>query len=172
MARESLVVLWSYHHGNTEKVAKAIAGVLDARIKTPLQIRPGELGEYDLIGFGSGIYGARHHELLLDLADRMPRVASGNAFLFSTYGAPEKFATGGFIAKNHLRLRERLVSKGYGIIGEFGCAGLNTNSFLKLLRRIEPGPPRRPGPGTRCGIREEHAQRQLNTQRDSGQAGR
>jgi len=53
---KSLLVLFSYHHNNTKKIAKVFAKVLDAQIKTPQQINLEELQEYDLIGFGSGIY--------------------------------------------------------------------------------------------------------------------
>ena len=67
---ESLLVLFSYHHNNTEKIANVFAKVLDAQIKTPQQINPEELQEYSLIGFGSGIYGGKHHKVLLDLADK------------------------------------------------------------------------------------------------------
>ncbi|MDH5266524.1 MAG: hypothetical protein OEW62_02465 [Candidatus Bathyarchaeota archaeon] len=62
------------HHNNTEKIASVFARVLDAQIKTPQQIDPEELQEYSLIGFGSGIYGGKHHKVLLDLADKLPQV--------------------------------------------------------------------------------------------------
>ena len=32
---KTLLVVFSYHHNNTEKIAKVIAKVLDAQIKTP-----------------------------------------------------------------------------------------------------------------------------------------
>jgi len=48
------------------------------------QVDPEELGAYDLVGFGSWIYSARHHESLLDLADRLPQVTGKIAFIFST----------------------------------------------------------------------------------------
>jgi flavodoxin len=48
---KSLLVLFSYHHNNTEKIANVFAKVLDAQIKTPRQINPEELQEYSLIGF-------------------------------------------------------------------------------------------------------------------------
>jgi flavodoxin len=35
---KSLLVVYSYHHMNTEKVAKVFARVLDAQIKTPQQV--------------------------------------------------------------------------------------------------------------------------------------
>jgi hypothetical protein len=36
----SLLVLVSYHHHNTEKIAQVFAKVLDAPIKTPQQVNP------------------------------------------------------------------------------------------------------------------------------------
>jgi len=45
----SLLVLFSYHHKNTEKIAKVLARILDAQIRTAEQINPEELQEYSLI---------------------------------------------------------------------------------------------------------------------------
>jgi flavodoxin len=143
----SLLVLFSYHHKNTEKVAKVIATVLDAEIRTPDRIVPEELQYYDLIGFGSGIYGGRHHEFLLDLADKLSPVTDKKAFLFSTCGVPARVIEGEsarfeeYAMNNHLALRERLRSKGYVIVSEFSCAGHNTNSFLKLFGGLNKGRP-------------------------------
>ncbi len=80
--------MFSYHHKNTEKIAKVFAKVLDAQIKTPQQVNPEELQEYDLIGFGSGIDSGKHHKVLLDFADKLPQVTNKKAFIFSTCGAP------------------------------------------------------------------------------------
>jgi flavodoxin len=138
---KSLVVVFSYHHKNTEKVANIIAKVIDAPVKSPHQVNPEELREYDLIGFGSGIYSAKHHESLLDLADKLPQVTGKKAFIFSTYGAPAAFAGREFVEHNHSQLREKLKAKGYTVIGEFGCAGWNTNSFLKYFGGLNKGRP-------------------------------
>ena len=74
-ALRSLVVVFSYHHGNTRKIADAVAKVLGAEVRIPREVKPEEIEEYDLIGFGSGIYSAKHHAFLLDLVDRLPKVA-------------------------------------------------------------------------------------------------
>ena len=138
---KSLVVLFSYHHNNTEKIAKVFAKVLDAPILTPPHINPDELQAYNLIGFGSGIYGAQHHHLLLDFADTLPHVANKKAFIFSTSGAPAIGWREEYVAKNHSSLRETLRAKGYVMVGEFSCPGFNTNSFLKLVGGINKGRP-------------------------------
>jgi flavodoxin len=134
---KSILVLFSYHHNNTEKIANAFAEVLDAQIKTPQEVNPEELQGYDLIGFGSGIYDAKHHEALLDLADGMTQVNEGKAFLFSTGGITSEDKA----ADDHSALREKLHSKGYTIIDEFQCVGFNTNSFLKLFGGMNKGRP-------------------------------
>lgn len=140
-AVRSLVVVCSYHHKNTEQIARAIAGVLGAPVTTPQQATPEEVAEYDLVGFGSGIYSATFHPSLLDLADRLPRAANRKAFLFSTYGAPAVAAGGNFVSKNHRRMREKLQARGYDVVGEFACAGWNTNVFLKYIGGLNKGRP-------------------------------
>jgi len=138
---KSLVIVFSYHHNNTEKIANACANVLGAEVKTPQQVTPEEIAKYDLVGFGSGIYSATFDPSVLDLVDRLPRAAGKNAFLFSTYGAPAFIANREFIEKNHEQIRKKLQAKGYTVIGEFGCAGWNTNSFLKYFGGLNKGRP-------------------------------
>ena len=140
-ALRSLVIVFSYHHNNTEKIANACAKVLGAHVKTPRQVRPEEITGYDLVGFGSGIYSATFDPSVLDLADRLSYDAGKKAFLFSTYGAPTFIANREFIEKNHQQIREKLKVKGYTIIGEFACAGWNTNSFLKCFGGLNKGRP-------------------------------
>jgi len=134
---KSLMVLFSYHHKNTEKIAKVFAKVLDAQIKTPQQTNPEELREYSLIGFGSGIYGEKHHDSLLDFADKLQPVTSKKAFIFSTSALMGKAK----VAKDHSLLREKLQSKGYTIVDEFACKGFNTNSFMKYFGGMNKGRP-------------------------------
>jgi len=133
----SLVIVYSYHHMNTEKVAKVFARVLDAEMRTPEQIDPEGLSGYDLIGFGSGIYGAKVDKCLLDLADELPKVASRKAFIFSTSAIMGKDK----VADDHSALREKLQAKGYVIVDEFACKGFNTNSFLRYIGGMNKGRP-------------------------------
>ncbi len=137
----SLVVVFSCHHNNTEKIANACANVLGAKVKTPQQVKPEEIAEYDLVGFGSGIYSATFDASVIDLADRLPYAAGKKVFLFSTYGAPAAFAGGDFVKNNHAQIRKKLQAKGYIVIGEFGCAAWNTNSFLKYFGGLNKGRP-------------------------------
>jgi flavodoxin len=131
----TLIILYSYHHKNTEKIAKVIAEILKAKIMTPQQLESENLQDYSLVGFGSGIYGAKHHESILNFANRLPYVNNQKAFIFSTSSNLEP------LSKNHSALRKILQSKGYMIIDEFTCAGFNTNSFSRFFGGINKGRP-------------------------------
>ena len=122
---------------NTEKIAKVFARVLDAQIKTPQQVEPEQLQQYDLVGFGAGIDGGKHYKLILDLADKLPHIDNKIAFIFSTAGLTGEKK----LAKDHSTLREKLEAKGYKIVDEFQCKGFNTNSFLKFFGGMNRGRP-------------------------------
>ncbi len=145
MTEKSLVVVCSFHHGNTEKVARVMAGVLRAEVRKPEDINPEELREYALVGFGSGIDSDSHYEALLHFADGLPAMSRGNAFIFSTCGMPVSIAGEGGIerysVKSHKALRKKLIGKGFAIVGEYSCPGFNTNSFLRLLGGVNKGRP-------------------------------
>lgn len=129
------MIVFSYHHKNTEKVARVIARVIDADISEPQELDPHDLQGYSMVGFGSGIYSGKHHQAILDFAERLPQVTNRKAFIFST-------CTLGYeVAKNHTTLREILQSKGYTIINEFGCPGFNTNSFTRFFGGVNKGRP-------------------------------
>lgn len=111
---KTLIVYKSYHRMNTEKVAKAMAEAMNAQLTKVEDVRPQELAEYDLIGFGSGIYGLKHNKALIDLIEIMPAMDK-NVFVFST--------TGNFREVNHRLIKEKLTEKGCHIVGEFTCFG-------------------------------------------------
>jgi flavodoxin len=134
---KSLIIVYSYHHKNTQKVAEAFAKVLDAEIKSPQQADPDGLKQYDLVGFGAGIDSGRHYSELLNFASKLPQVTNKKAFIFSTSAIQGENK----VTEDHLALREELQSKGYMIVDEFSCKGFNTNSFLKLFGGMNKGRP-------------------------------
>jgi flavodoxin len=139
---KSLIVCYSYHHNNTQKVAEAMAKVLDAQVKTPQQTSPEKLQQFDLAGFGSGIYAEKQHESLLELADKLPQVTDKKAFIFSTsFVGVDSHIFGRITSKFHIALREKLQSKGYTIVGEFNCRGFNTNGIYKRFGGMNKGRP-------------------------------
>lgn len=133
---KTLIVVMSFHHCNTEKVATVMGEILDATLIEPHKVDTKTLLGYDLIGFGSGIYFSRHHEALLELVDSLPAL-NKKSFIFSTRGM-------GPVRIYHRPLRKRLHKKGFTIIGEFSCKGHDTIGPLKYIGGINKGHPNKP----------------------------
>jgi flavodoxin len=131
---KTLLIVYSYHHNNTLRIAEVFAKTLEAEIVEPQQANPQQLLKYDLVGFGSGIDSGKHYKPLLRFADSMPQAVDKKAFIFSTSGIAEA-------TKNHTELREKLLLKGYVMVGEFNCRGFNTNSFLRYFGGMNKGRP-------------------------------
>jgi flavodoxin len=131
----AIIILFSYHHNNTEKIAKVISNTLGAEIKKQNQIDPNGLVNYDFVGFGSGVYMGKLHKDLLEFADKIPQVNNKKAFIFSTSGRI------GNMEKFHKELKEKLQSKGFDIVNEFNSAGFDTFGPLKIVGGINKGRP-------------------------------
>jgi flavodoxin len=126
---KSLIVVYSYHHNNTLKIANAISTVLDGTVKTPMETAREELRQYDLIGFGAGIDSGKHYSELLEFAKNAEKSDGKKCFIFSTSGVQGEKK----VFNDHKALRNILIEKGYEVIGEFSCQGFDTNSFLKYI---------------------------------------
>lgn len=130
---KSLIICKSVHKGNTMKIAERMASVLNAEVVKPKELDLDRMKEYEIIGFGSGIYSSKHHQFLLDLADKLPNLRGKRVFVFSTSGVIRK--------RFHRSLNEKLEKKNAVIVNEFFCLGFNTNSFLKYLGGMNKGRP-------------------------------
>jgi flavodoxin len=129
---KALIIYISVHHGNTERVAKVMANILDADLLQVRQVDASMLEQYDLIGFGSGIYVGKHHNSLLDFVDKLPMMRNKKAFIFSTSGLRKMR----FIHNFDKPLREKLRRKGFNIIGEFSCRGYDTSQAAMIVGGI------------------------------------
>jgi flavodoxin len=134
---KSLIVCASRSHGNTRRVADRMAEVLDAEVVTPESVNPDIVHEYDLIGFGSGIYYMMVDARLRRLIRRLPAVDHHiGAFTFFTSGAREIPLLG-----YNKPVRERLEQKGFEMIGSFSCRGLDTVGPFGFIGGINRGRP-------------------------------
>ncbi|MDD5194761.1 MAG: flavodoxin family protein [Candidatus Omnitrophica bacterium] len=122
---KTLIIFYSVHHNNTEKIARMMAKALMAELLTPDKVKFYELHNYDLIGFGSGIYFGRHHKMLISFAGKLPAL-NKKTFIFSTSGR-------GVTGKYHDALKEKLSQAKCEIIGEFTCKGYDTFGPLKFF---------------------------------------
>ncbi len=133
---KSLIVCVSTSHGNTRRVADRMAQVLDAEVVEPESIDPEKLCEYDLIGFGSGIYYMKFDSRLPSLIRRLPHVDGIRAFTFFTSGAREVP-----MLDYHKPMRNKLASKGFEVLGSFSCRGFDTVGPFGFIGGINRGRP-------------------------------
>ncbi len=132
----AVIVLKSIHHQNSEKVARAIADVLNADIVTPEEATAEMISTYRLVGFGSGIYFGRFHSTLRECIKRMESSNTPQqAFIFSTAGMPclQLLWHGPF--------KKQLSRRGFKVIGEFCCRGHDTVGPLWLIGGLNRGHP-------------------------------
>lgn len=65
----TVIVYASTHHGNTEKLVKAIADKHpDVTLIDATKSKEADLSKYDVIGFASGIYAGKFHQSVLNFA--------------------------------------------------------------------------------------------------------
>jgi len=129
----ALVVCLSREHGNTSALAAAIAEELGAEVVEPRQVTATMIAEHELIGFGSGIRFTRHYQDLLNAVDHLPQQPTTRAFVFSTSGVGTTMW--------HWALNRRLRTKGFDVIGQFCCKGLDTMGLLRLIGGLNKGRP-------------------------------
>jgi flavodoxin len=114
-----------------------MAEVLDAEVVTPESVGPEIVRDYDLIGFGSGVYymmaDARLRKLIRQLPAADHHIA---AFTFFTSGAREIPLLG-----YHRPLRDKLEGKGFEVIGSFSCRGFDTVGPFGFIGGINRGRP-------------------------------
>ena len=132
----ALLVCASRSHGNTAKVAHAMAEVLGARVVDVSEFDPRRTDEYDLVGFGSGIYAASFDGELRRLVASLAPARGTNAFVFATSGF-------GRINERPFRrpLAAMLEAAGYRVIDSFCCRGLDTWLPLRIVGGINKGHP-------------------------------
>lgn len=133
---KSLIVCVSISNGNTRRVADRMAEVLDAEVVEPEAVDLAALGEYDLVGFGSGIYFNAVHSRLRRLIHSLPHVDGGRAFTFFTSGGPEMPLVG-----YGRPIRRQLASTGFEVLDSFSCRGLDTVGPLRFVGGFNKGRP-------------------------------
>lgn len=127
---KTAIVYQSVHHGNTKKVVDAIAQGHDVDLIDAGAQKQADLGQYDLVGFASGVYGGRFHRAVLDFArNNLPQ--GKRVFFLCTYGG----------RANTRSIAAVVKEKSAVVAGEFGCRGFDTFGPFKLVGGIAKGHP-------------------------------
>jgi flavodoxin len=127
-----LIIYHSEHHGNTEKIAKAISSALDAKLIKSQNIDIDNVDQYDLIGFGSGIYYGSFHQNIHSFIDALPEQSGKKSFVFSTTGSKA------YSTRAHEAFKSKLKEKGFKVIGEFSCLGFDTALSSEGINKGRP----------------------------------
>ncbi len=134
---KTVIIYASIHHKNTEKIAKAMAEVLNAKLIKFTEVKKEDVLNADLVGFGSGIYFAKFHKSLIDFVENLDGCEGKKAFLFSTAGMRRNV----FLNRGIPDFRKIIERKKFKTVGEFECLGFDTYSVLKILGGINKGRP-------------------------------
>lgn len=130
---KTLIIYTSVHHGNTEKIGKVMAEVLNADLVKISDVNVNSLKDYDLIGFGSGIYYGKWHKSIIEVIDKLPTISNKKTFVFSTSGQGKD--------KYNNSIEQNLKEKGFEIVGSFVCKGYDTFGPFKLIGGIAKNRP-------------------------------
>ena len=126
------ICYYSRHHGNTRKVAEAMALEGGADLIDVTTRQTVRLEEYDCVGFASGIYGFEFHKAVTAFA-RQYLPEGKPVFFVCTYGALR-----GAGAKE---LEGLARERGCPVLGTFGCKGYDTFGPFRLVGGIAKGHP-------------------------------
>jgi flavodoxin len=128
---KAIIICASTHHGNTRKVVDAISKECGVEVIDAVTVHEKDLSEYDLIGFASGIYGAKFHRTVVDFAAKnLPK--DKKIFFISTSAMNMDFTksmAGGLEGKNAT------------VVGKFSCNGYNTFGPFRLVGGTSKGRP-------------------------------
>lgn len=131
---KTAICYYSRHHGNTRKVAEAMAQAGEVDLIDVTARQAVHLEGYDCVGLASGIYGFEVHKAAVDFA-RQYLPQGKPVFFVCTYGGVKGTGAKAF--------EEAAREKGCRVLGEFSCKGYDTFGPFKLVGGIAKDRPNR-----------------------------
>lgn len=128
-----LTVVESKHLENTLKIANAMSEAVPMTITSVDNAVKYDFKDYDIVGFGSGIYFGKHDERILKFVDGLSD-ENAYSFVFSTSGGAD-------FEKNNKALIQLLEKKNKNVLGTFSCKGLDKFFILRLFGGTNKGRP-------------------------------
>lgn len=137
---KTLIIYCSEYKKNTEKIAKIFEEKSNCDLINVKNFIDINLENYDLIGFGSGVYVESLSPKIFKVIDKLD-LKDKNIFVFSTSGVGMKYY--------NKKLIKALISKGAINKGSFACKGsfdakeFSNNKIFDIIGRITKGHPNR-----------------------------
>ncbi|MDF2909042.1 MAG: flavodoxin [Herbinix sp.] len=135
---KSLVIYYSAYKNHTEKIAELFAEKMNADIINLKKIKNVQIDNYDLIGFGSGVYKESMAPQIFSCVEQL-NLKNKGSFVFSTSGAGMKYYNN--------KLIKLLEVKGASCKGSFACKGsfvssdFSENKIFDFMSRFALGHP-------------------------------
>jgi flavodoxin len=135
---KSLIIYCSDYKNNTERIARIFAEKTASELINIRNVCDVDIENYNLIGFGSGVYRESLAPKLFRMVDKLD-LKGKSVFVFSTSGVGMKFYNN--------KLIKLLASKGAISKGSFACKGsfvaqeFTNNKFFEIIGRLSQGHP-------------------------------
>lgn len=133
-----LIIYYSDYKNNTEKIARIFAEKIDSKLINIKNVTDVDIENYNLIGFGSGVYKESMSTRIFKLVEKMD-LRGKNVFVFSTSSVGMAFY--------NKKLIKFLVSRGAINKGSFACKGsfvareFINNKLFDIISRLSQGHP-------------------------------
>lgn len=127
-----LVIINSTHRQNTMKIAEAMAEAAPLTIIDVADADKYSVGDYDIIGYGSGIYAGKFGKKIIKHIDKNLEDLK-NVFLFSTSGTGKETYNESLVAYLNANCKN--------VLGSFACKGLCKWFIFALGGGIAKGHP-------------------------------
>ena len=129
---KAVIIYASTHHGNTRKLAEAIANQYCLDLIDATKQQAANLSAYDLIGFASGIDFGKFYNCVEQFLEQNLPENKRVFFLYTCARVSSRFTE---------TIRTAAHQKGAIILGEYGCRGFNTYGPWKLIGGMNKGHP-------------------------------
>ena len=133
MQMKTMILYFSSHHGNTKKLAEAIAAADETVEICEVSDAAGmDLEAYDRVGIASGIYAGNFGKPIMKFAEE--NIPKGKEVFF--------LYTSAMKLNSHTSSVRKLAEQcGWKVLGEYGCRGYNTFGPFKLIGGTSKGHP-------------------------------
>jgi flavodoxin len=135
---KTAIIYYSAYKNHTEKIAELFAEKINADLINLKNSKDSIINNYDLIGFGSGVYRECMAPQIFSYVEKL-NLRNKDTFVFSTSGVGMKYY--------NKRLLKLLETKGAKCVGSFACKGsfvskdLSNNKIFKVMSKFAQGHP-------------------------------
>lgn len=135
---KSLIIYSSTYKGNTKRIAEVLGESIDADLVNLKSCKDINIQDYDLIGFGSGVYKESLSTQLFSCIERL-NLQGISFFVFSTSGVGLTFYNKKLI--NFLKSKDAICKGSFACKGSFVSKDFSENKIFEIMSKLSKGHP-------------------------------